>query len=177
MATALLGSVIQPSSKFATAPELFLPKYQFCKNNDFSMKHSNNMSSGVCCIISTSTCSATVSTNTTYIRNPGWFKIPSINILWHHQECDNILMIIITCLPTTPASEIQGDLRFRQYPIINSVTIFRWSLPHTAVLKGGADFRYPSTYTPSSTGTCVFTISKVSSEVCQVYNRAHTLHC
>ena len=29
-------------------------------------------------------------------------------------------------------------------------------------------FRYPSTYTPSSTGTCVFTISKVSSEVCQV---------
>ena len=28
--------------------------------------------------------------------------------------------------------------------------------------------RYPSTYTPSSTGTCVFTISKVSSEVCQV---------
>merc|ERR1712060_831953 len=53
---------------------------------------------GVCCIIYTSTCSATVSTNTTYIRNPG----------------------------------------------------------------------YPSTYTPSSTGTCVFTISKVSSEVCQL---------
>jgi len=53
---------------------------------------------GVCCIIYTSTCSATVSTNTSYIRNPG----------------------------------------------------------------------YPSTYTPSSTGTCVFTISKVSSEVCQL---------
>ena len=30
-------------------------------------------------------------------------------------------------------------------------------------------FRYPSTYTPSSTGTCVFTVSKVSSEVCQVF--------
>ena len=110
MATALLGSVIQPSSKFATAPELFLPKYQFCRNDNFSMKHSNNMSSGVCCIISTSTCSATVSTNTTYIRNPGWFKIPSINILWYHQEYDNILMIIITCLQTTRTSEIQGDL-------------------------------------------------------------------
>merc|ERR1712080_711263 len=53
---------------------------------------------GVCCIISTSTCSTTVSTNTTYIRNPG----------------------------------------------------------------------YPSTYTPSNTGTCIFTVSKVSADVCQL---------
>lgn len=53
---------------------------------------------GVCCIISTSTCSSTISTNTSYIRNPG----------------------------------------------------------------------YPSTYTPSSTGTCVFTVSKISSDICQL---------
>merc|ERR1712113_1286908 len=53
---------------------------------------------GVCCIVSTSTCGDTVSTNTTYIRNPG----------------------------------------------------------------------YPSTYTPSSTGSCAFTISKISSDICQL---------
>merc|ERR1739844_440158 len=53
---------------------------------------------GVCCIVSKSTCGDTVSTNTSYIRNPG----------------------------------------------------------------------YPSTYTPSSTGTCAFTISKISSDICQL---------
>jgi len=53
---------------------------------------------GVCCIVSSSTCGDTVSTNTTYIRNPG----------------------------------------------------------------------YPSTYTPSSTGTCTFSISKISSDICQL---------
>ena len=94
MATALLDSVIQPSSKFAIpSPNCFriisLKTINVCKYN-LSMKHYTNISSGVCCIISTSTCSATVSTNTTYIRNPGWFEIPSINILWYHQECDNI---------------------------------------------------------------------------------------
>ena len=30
------------------------------------------------------------------------------------------------------------------------------------------DTRYPSTYTPSSTGSCAFTISKISSDICQV---------
>merc|ERR1719394_923036 len=69
-----------------------------CSTNGGSSDGNCAAGFGVCCIISTSTCSATVSTNTTYIRNPG----------------------------------------------------------------------YPSTYTPSSTGTCVFTISKVSSEVCQL---------
>jgi len=53
---------------------------------------------GVCCIVSKSTCGDTVSTNTSYIRNPG----------------------------------------------------------------------YPSTYTPSSTGSCAFTISKISSDICQL---------
>ena len=53
---------------------------------------------GVCCVISTSTCGATVSTNNTYIRNPG----------------------------------------------------------------------YPSSYTPTSTGTCTTKISKVSSDICQL---------
>merc|ERR1712014_101905 len=53
---------------------------------------------GVCCIVSKSACGDTVSTNTTYIRNPG----------------------------------------------------------------------YPSTYTPSSTGSCAFTISKISSDICQL---------
>jgi len=69
-----------------------------CSTNGGSSDGNCAAGFGVCCIIYTSTCSATVSTNTTYIRNPG----------------------------------------------------------------------YPSTYTPSSTGTCVFTISKVSSEVCQL---------
>merc|ERR1711990_356464 len=69
-----------------------------CSTNGGSSDGNCAAGFGVCCIISTSTCSATVSTNTSYIRNPG----------------------------------------------------------------------YPSTYTPSSTGTCVFTISKVSSEVCQL---------
>merc|ERR1719510_798904 len=69
-----------------------------CSTNGGSSDGNCAAGFGVCCIISTSTCSATVSTNTTYIRNPG----------------------------------------------------------------------YPSTYTPSSTGTCVFTVSKVSSEVCQL---------
>jgi len=53
---------------------------------------------GVCCIITTSTCGSTISTNTSYIRNPN----------------------------------------------------------------------YPSSYTPSSTGTCTFTINKCSADVCQV---------
>jgi hypothetical protein len=53
---------------------------------------------GVCCIISTSTCSSTISTNTSYIRNPG----------------------------------------------------------------------YPSSYTPSSTGSCVYTVSKTSADICQL---------
>ena len=53
---------------------------------------------GVCCVISTSTCGSTVSTNNTYIRNPG----------------------------------------------------------------------YPSSYTPTSTGTCTVTIKKVSDDVCQL---------
>merc|ERR1711936_464429 len=69
-----------------------------CSTNGGSSDGNCAAGFGVCCIIYTSTCSATVSTNTTYIRNPG----------------------------------------------------------------------YPSTYTPSSTGTCVFTVSKVSSEVCQL---------
>jgi len=53
---------------------------------------------GVCCLVSTSTCASTISTNNTYIQNPG----------------------------------------------------------------------FPSAYTPSSTGTCVFTINKVNSDVCQL---------
>jgi len=53
---------------------------------------------GVCCVISTTTCGSTISTNTSYIRNPG----------------------------------------------------------------------YPSTYTPTSGGTCVFTINKVSDDICQL---------
>ena len=53
---------------------------------------------GVCCVISTSTCSSEVSSNITYIRNPG----------------------------------------------------------------------YPSSITPTTTGTCSFTINKVSDDVCQL---------
>merc|ERR550532_3259149 len=53
---------------------------------------------GVCCVISTSTCGDTISTNTSYIRNPG----------------------------------------------------------------------YPSTYTPTTTGSCVFTINKCSDDICQL---------
>merc|ERR1719373_1209431 len=53
---------------------------------------------GVCCVISTTTCGSTISTNTSYIRNPG----------------------------------------------------------------------YPSTYTPTTGGTCVFTINKVSDDICQL---------
>eukprot|EP00090_Calanus_glacialis_P027414 TRINITY_DN43201_c0_g1_i1.p1 TRINITY_DN43201_c0_g1~~TRINITY_DN43201_c0_g1_i1.p1 ORF type:complete len:380 (-),score=76.16 TRINITY_DN43201_c0_g1_i1:263-1402(-) len=53
---------------------------------------------GVCCVISTSTCSSTISTNTTYIQNPG----------------------------------------------------------------------YPSSYTPTATGSCVFTVSKASDDICQL---------
>merc|ERR1712079_317251 len=53
---------------------------------------------GVCCVITSSTCSTTINTNTTYIRNPN----------------------------------------------------------------------YPSSYTPSSTGTCAFTFSKVSDDICQL---------
>ena len=53
---------------------------------------------GVCCVISSSTCGSTVSTNNTYVRNPG----------------------------------------------------------------------YPSSYTPTSTGTCSFTIDKVSEDICQL---------
>merc|ERR1712061_351874 len=53
---------------------------------------------GVCCVITTSTCSTTISTNTTYIRNPN----------------------------------------------------------------------YPSSYTPSSTGSCAYTISKISDDICQL---------
>jgi len=53
---------------------------------------------GVCCVISTSTCSSTISTNTTYIQNPG----------------------------------------------------------------------YPSSYTPTTTGTCTYTVSKVSDDICQL---------
>ena len=53
---------------------------------------------GVCCVVSTSTCGATVSTNITYIRNPG----------------------------------------------------------------------YPSSYTPTSAGTCSFTIDKASDDICQL---------
>ena len=53
---------------------------------------------GVCCVITTSTCGATVSTNITYIRNPG----------------------------------------------------------------------YPSSITPTSTGSCTTTIRKVSDNICQL---------
>jgi len=53
---------------------------------------------GVCCLVTTSTCGSTVSTNTSYIRNPN----------------------------------------------------------------------YPSSYTPTSAGTCIFKISKVSDEICQL---------
>merc|ERR1712079_633570 len=53
---------------------------------------------GVCCVIYTTTCGSSLSTNTTYIRNPN----------------------------------------------------------------------YPSSYTPSTTGTCAFTISKISDNVCQL---------
>merc|ERR1719369_2069203 len=53
---------------------------------------------GVCCLVTTSTCGSTVSTNTSYIRNPN----------------------------------------------------------------------YPSSYTPTSAGTCTFKISKVSDEICQL---------
>merc|ERR1712086_752307 len=53
---------------------------------------------GVCCVITTSTCGTSISTNTTYIRNPG----------------------------------------------------------------------YPSTYTPSTTGSCAYTINKVSDDICQL---------
>merc|ERR1712130_493470 len=53
---------------------------------------------GVCCVVTTSTCSSSIKTNTTYIRNPN----------------------------------------------------------------------YPSSYTPSSTGSCAFTISKISDDVCQL---------
>ena len=53
---------------------------------------------GVCCVVSTSTCGSTVSTNITYIRNPG----------------------------------------------------------------------YPGTYTPTSTGTCTYTIYKASGDICQL---------
>ena len=53
---------------------------------------------GVCCVIYTTTCGTSISTNTTYIRNPG----------------------------------------------------------------------YPSSYTPSSAGSCTFSISKVSDDVCQL---------
>ena len=53
---------------------------------------------GVCCVVSTSTCGSTVSTNITYIRNPG----------------------------------------------------------------------YPSSITPTSTGSCAFTIDKASDDICQL---------
>jgi len=53
---------------------------------------------GVCCLVTTSTCSSTISTNTTYIQNPG----------------------------------------------------------------------YPSSYTPTATGTCVYTINKISDDICQL---------
>merc|ERR1719222_29254 len=53
---------------------------------------------GVCCVITTSTCSSSISTNTTYIRNPN----------------------------------------------------------------------YPSSYTPTSAGTCSYTVNKVSDDVCQL---------
>lgn len=53
---------------------------------------------GVCCLVTSSTCGATISTNTSYIRNPG----------------------------------------------------------------------YPSSYTPTSTGSCEFKVSKVSDDICQL---------
>ena len=53
---------------------------------------------GVCCVIYSTTCGTSISTNTTYIRNPG----------------------------------------------------------------------YPSSYTPTSSGTCTFTINKCSDNICQL---------
>ena len=53
---------------------------------------------GVCCVVFTTTCGASVTSNTSYIRNPG----------------------------------------------------------------------YPSTYTPATTGACVFTVSKISEDICQL---------
>jgi len=53
---------------------------------------------GVCCVLSTTTCGSSITTNSTYIRNPG----------------------------------------------------------------------YPSSFTPTATSTCVFTVSKVSEDVCQL---------
>merc|ERR1719445_1536460 len=53
---------------------------------------------GVCCLITTNSCGSTISTNTSYIRNPN----------------------------------------------------------------------YPSSYTPSSTGSCTFTINKSTSDICQL---------
>ena len=69
-----------------------------CANNGGSADGSCASGFGVCCVISTSTCGASVSTNLTYIRNPG----------------------------------------------------------------------YPGTYTPTSTGTCTFTIYKASGDICQL---------
>merc|ERR1711992_107556 len=60
---------------------------------------------GVCCVVSTSTCGASVSSNVTYIRNPG----------------------------------------------------------------------YPSVYTPTSAGTCSFTINKESDDICQLRHDFQTL--
>ena len=69
-----------------------------CTNNGGSGAGSCAAGFGVCCVVSTSSCSASVSTNITYIRNPG----------------------------------------------------------------------YPSSITPTTTGSCSFTINKVSDDICQL---------
>ena len=69
-----------------------------CTSKSGTAKGSCAFGFGVCCVISSSTCGSTVSTNITYIRNPG----------------------------------------------------------------------YPGSITPTSTGTCSFTIDKASDDICQL---------
>ena len=64
-------------------------------------------------VVSTSSCSSTISTNTTYIQNPGFVFI------FTHSSYQKI-------------------------------------------------FRYPSSFTPTSAGTCMFTVNKCLDDVCQL---------
>ena len=72
--------------------------YSECSGKSGTVSGSCAVGFGVCCVVTTSTCGSSVSSNITYILNPG----------------------------------------------------------------------YPSSYTPTSAGTCSYTINKVSDDICQL---------
>ena len=126
---------------------------------------------GVCCVSTSSTCGASVSTNITYIRNRLVHSLRYLVLLPYRQS--ERQSVVYPKAPGTVGCKgflelcLHGILKIAGlFSIMNLHLCKSWTWSEwTSLMRNPG---YPSSYTPTATGTCSVTVRKTSDNICQL---------